>query len=712
MQTRTIGLSLAVIGLLGSAGVPGSARASEIDAFLSSGGLAVISDGLPESLPQQISMEPITVGLYECNGPDATFTQSNTVIDLDITRVSLSIPSTGVLRAEIDLSTWATGTATLVNAVACGSTLVCSEDLAVLNATAVLDLSLTVDTMGNLVAEATNADLQVAPEDFSLTFSGCQFSGLVNSTIDLIRQHLLGMLLGQVENMVKAKVGPMIEDMANPYTDFSVEAGAWLVDANLSEITINGGVGALADIDLSSDVTVPSCYADPGQPGPHAGARPNLAGRNNHFGMSINLGLVDDVLYNVWAQSARCGGTVMDIDAGLIGIFLTGFPVGTTWSVSVELTEPPRVAAVPADGASIDISVEGVIVSLTAIFPDNSEKTAIVNADAMLNAEVGIDGDENALRLRLGDATIASLQIDDQIGLAAFGFDAAKIEQLANETFLPTLLSSIVNVPVTGPLAYGVFGYYGIIRDVETTSSHLILGADLFHPPANDTNAPDTTLDAPNGTVGLKNAVLRMTGTDAEIPQELLRFKISVNGFDQGEISGRSIRVGRAGTTATYEVTATAVDLAGNEDPSPATATVTVDGIRPTLEIIEGPAGIVVKSPPVRFTATDDVTPASALVARYEVYAITDDGDVLVDEVVLAAGATETQILGLDAGRYRVSLFVADQGGNEAVQSMYFTFEGESGCACTVGGRGSNGSLPAAMLLVLFGGLILRRRRA
>ena len=73
--------------------------------------------------------------------------------------------------------------------------------------------------------------------------------------------------------------------------------------------------------------------------------------------------------------------------------------------------------------------------------------------------------------------------------------------------------------------------------------------------------------------------------------------------------------------TKTYSVSAAAVDLHGNQDPTPVTTSVTVDGRLPKLTLKEYPKGPVdQEAVRLAWTAEDDHTATSRLITTVQLY--------------------------------------------------------------------------------------------
>jgi MYXO-CTERM domain-containing protein len=372
-----------------------------------------------------------------------------------------------------------------------------------------------------------------------------------------------------------------------------------------------------------------------------------------------------------------------------------------------------------SDAADMTMVMRGFSADLIASFPDGTEHTLHMDMDASVNASIQLDPSINALTAGVDGVTIDRLEIVDELGLAELGFDFDRIRSLMQDRVMPRLLSEMGRIPVTGPVFGGVANTYLILREVRTTDAYVYAKADLFRAPAFDGNAPDTFIaQIPQGPVTPHDAKLLLDGSDAEIPSELLKYRVAIDGVSSEPTFIRQVKVGAFGLTKTYRVEARAIDLNGNEDASPAVADVLVDGVLPDLAVHTPLHAILsTASPELIWEASDDLTPAGALVPKVTIFILPEEGQggqQLVGEIALPAGRTRVT-LDLAAGvQYRVVLSVYDEAGNSAGESMVFTVSpdaGGGGCGCTT--SPSEGGAPgASALLLLVAAAILIRRRS
>jgi MYXO-CTERM domain-containing protein len=305
------------------------------------------------------------------------------------------------------------------------------------------------------------------------------------------------------------------------------------------------------------------------------------------------------------------------------------------------------------------------------------------------------------------------MDIRDEAAATDDGFDVARIRQLVSDAILPKVLEEMEPIPVSGSVfSFGDFAV--IMRSLTTNKAYLAAGVDLFHAPDNDTSAPDTQiLSAPATISNPHDAVLKLGGSDAEIPSELLQYVATIDGVEAEPSFLGELKVGEVGTTATYEVRVAAMDLAGNVDPTPATASVTVDGVAPFV-MVQGARRRSGEEGPVQlgWNMSDDTTADEALRVRVEIYDVEDPTDILsarlIDTQELGAGASSTTVeLEQVGGLYRVEVHVLDEAGNDSQSSLLLQIASSGGCS--VGGSGNSGA--TSFLLLLLGLVGLRRRR-
>lgn len=709
---------------------PAVAAAHPVKTRLAQSGVEFLGDELARLIPPYFEPSAFTTVLADpCPGERAiTFTQFNTGMSLDVSRFNLSVTPVGMLRLDADVAVHAAGEATIDNLYACFGEELCDDTLAITAGRVVIELDAWLDGAQQPRVAVAFVDFIADEDDVRLTFSNCTIDSVSNWLVSSAKGWILETVLAKVEVTARDSLAPALERFLGGFG----QAGTSIASSRFSSVMTGldlspTGLAVAVDADISSPLGVAACVSggDPGEPASHDGLAPALGTEAApHLAVAVNLGLVDDALYHFWREGLLClspdalRAYGVELDLAAVGTMLPGFPAGTTFSLRATVTVPPRVQAMADEGVSLRLLVHGLEADLVATPPGEPERTLHLSLDVSAAGAMLLDPESNALSMAMDSVTLDRLEVADGIGLDALGFDFARVEALLEDRVLPELLAGLGEVPVIGSV-FGVAGYHLIPRRLRTTDGWLVAKADIFRAPEGDIFAPDTFFaELPAGPVRPTDAALRLEGVDGQVPTELLRYRVTVDGVRRAPTAITSVRLGEPGRTATYRVEVSAIDLAGNTDPTPATADVTVDGLAPLVEITDGPNGVLdTARPMLEWTASDDLTPASGLVAHVEVSRLSTGGSrELEQEFVLVAGETKLR-LELEPGvAYLVSLRVHDAAGNRGSASRAFSVSADAsdantGCACSIGARGSHSAAGGALLCVGLALLLVRRRR-
>lgn len=704
----------AVLGLSAA-----SAHAHDLTGHVSTSGIDFLEVQLPTYVPTHIEPPELTQTLFTCPGDrPVNLTQYDTNVDLAVNAFDLSVPSDDTLRVDLNISAWADGQAFIENPFLCFGSTTCQDHMSIEGARAVIDFGLSVSPSGDARVTVDSVELLLAPDDIQFSLSGCAIDDIVNWVVDFAKDWFFDFLVQKVEDIAAEQLAPVLQEMIGGFTQFDGTLGFTSYAARIESVDLdNNGLFVGADADLYSDFPADSCIAanDPGEPASQAGTVPNLtSGPDAHLGVAVNLGLMDDALYQVWRDGMMCmtddhlRELGLDVHLDIVGLLLPGFEAGTEFSLDAKITEPPRVAATNSSDAELTLHVIGVEADVIGTAPDGSTKTIHVETDLAATAVVGLDPDLNALVLDIGGAEMTRLLIEEDIGI-----DDARIAQLMDDAIIPLLMEEMAQMQITAPI-FNFADYYLILRDVHTDVGYAVAKADLFRAPADDTRAPDTSItSSPTGVVNPKTAIVRVSGSDSEVPSELLRYRVTVDGEARDPSYIREFKVGGYGVTKTYQVQVSALDLADNADPSPALTEVTVDGIPPDITIVGDRTRQSDGAVELEWIIGDDLTADADMVSSIIVYRVLDRTDPANVEVVgtgdFAPGQTAATV-DLDPGElYRVEIHVEDGAGNDSRASVMVTVLGDGG-GCSASSNGGAGS-GALLIIIIIGFVAIARRR-
>lgn len=689
----------------------------DVQSFLSQKGLDFIAEEAPQYIPKVLHA-PTFGKSFGC----VDFQQRDTVINLSIDEIELSMPSDGRIRVDFIFSGDASGELHADDIYLCLGQVTCQDTLVVRKATAALEYDLTVvDGQARVVSRGS--ELDVLPSDIELQISECGFTGeALTSAVNFTEEWLLSYVESIVIDWADDGLARLLENMLDGFT-YTGSLSLASYQATFTDMAItDGGLALGIDADIVDKFAPAACVErfDKGGPLDFPGDVPSLLGPGaHHANLAFNLGLVNKGFYTFWRRGLLCltdqhvAALGVALDFEMVGAMLPGFPPGTEFSFDFGLEDYPRIRPHASDNTQVSFNLTGVTIDLHGDRPDGTRNTLHVEVDVGALATVGINPTTNAIYAQLDDAVIERMVLEDERKVVANGFDVARITQMVHDHILPELLEGMGPVPLTGP-TFALGEYAVLLRELSTNDAYMSAGVDLFKIPADDTGAPETEIVSfPAGILNPHNAIIQVGGSDAEIPSELLQYQVTVNGEEAPANFVRAYKVGEAGKTGSYLFQVAAVDLSGNVDPTPQEVEVTVDGISPHLmisgrrirEASEGPAEI-------RWTMSDDLTAANTMPVRVEVYEVEDPTDALSTRLLytqeLAPGALSAVVeLSEPGGLYRVEVHATDEAGNDSQSSILLTVPNSGGCS--VGGAGSGGN--TALLLLALGLLVARRRR-
>lgn len=699
-----------------------AAVAHDITGWVSPSGIEVVEDQIPGFVPNPLPVPEITRRVTGCPvGDDSYVTQFDTNAVLTIHDTQITTPEPGIVRINLLFSLAADGNLRITGT--CVPDTTCTDSATIDNARAIVDFAVGTDRGRPKLTLAGEPRLLAGEDDVDIRFGDCGIAdNVANFVIGFAKEFFLGFILDQVEGLAKDKVGPMIEEMVAGFS--SLEGSLLLIDYQAQLMSIaasDDGITIAAEADITSEASAGACIVDdPGDPAPHPADAPNLAaGARADLGVAVNLGLLNDVFYHVWRSGLLCltddtlrfYGVELPLDH-MAGVMLPGFPPGADFSLDIHMASPPRVIGHDGESAVVTLVAEGLTVDLTGRATGGFEGKIHIEADLEATAEIGIDPAIGAITATVRGVEINRMEMEDQVGATELGFDVAGIQYMLEDVLLPSILTKMGEMPVTGSI-FGFSNIYLVLREGYTTESHLVAKADLFGAPIDDENPPETAVTSePEGWVSPANARLRLAGTDPELPGELLRYRVIVDNIARDPSFIREVAIGKAGVTHTYQVLVSAMDLAGNEDPSPISLEVKVDGIAPRATIVgDRVRKVTGNTATIDWKLSDDISAAADIVPTARVYRLDDHTNAtdvtLIAEGELAPGTTTVAFDVTQGELYRVEVTARDAAGNTSVTSALVSTGSAGGCSMVTGA----GRHPLAMLPLLFAAFALALMR-
>lgn len=700
---------------------PVAARAQEHDirAHISAAGV----DFLETEIPRLVGAEPLAAPPVLNEFLCTEIEQRNTEITLDVQAAQINLLASGHLQLNLQFAAVATGELSLEDVFACFGSVLCQDEIVIEQGSASIELA-TRRVAGRATLEVVDVSLVADEDDVEITISGCSLGGAATGLIDFLpgflRQSIIDNITGGIEENAGTMLGELLDGFIGGSGMVGGDLGFAQVSVGLEDIDIRpSGIGLAAGLDVSASGETAECVAGKTatEPGDQAGAAPDLlSGSPAHLALAVNFGAVDDLLHHVWRGGLLCldddsfAAFGIPIDFEVVSEALPGLPPGTELSIDIVFGQPPSFGPGEVDG-DISLALRDVAVTIVGELPGGGTTTFDIAVEGTASGRIGIDPATNALAAQIRGVDIASLQIDTS-GKNAAQLDSARILWVLEELVLPSLFEDLGQVPVYGAVV-AFAGYALILRDLSASAAYLSVKADLFRIPTDDSGAPDTLIEsAPSGPVSPKTARIQVTGSDAKIPSELLRYQVKVDGVDRPLTYFRELKVGQIGVSKTHEVEIRAVDLSDNVDPTPATVQVQVDGIGPALTILgERVRRAKAAVEAIEWTLSDDTTPAGQLAVTMTVLELDDPTDPLtarvISEHMLSPGQTSAQVESRANTITRVEIAATDSVGNESRSSLMIDTTESGGCSTGRGRAAGSGAVFAALAAVV----AFRRRR-
>ncbi len=686
----------------------------DVRAFLSESGVEFIENNAASFVPSVLHPQPVTkaVGCMD-------FIQRDTTVNLHLDKLDIEMPANDRIRVSLDVTIDAQGELYVDDLYACLGEVTCQDTLNLRSASALVDLDVAIID-GKPKVTMRDVQVEVDPDNFEFALNECGVTGSVlTSTIGFAEGWILSYAEDKLVSIAEEKLPTMLESVL---AGLSMD-GAY-VKASVQDIYFpNNGLSVTASGGLKEKYEAAECIRefDDGGPGPEQGARvPDIMGAGaSDLNVAVNIGLINEGLYSVWHRGLMClsdrhlAELGVEVDLQQIATVLPGFPPGTTLGMDFRFTKRPRVKSSASEDAELTVVIEGFELDFHGDTPDGHRNTLHAELDVEASARLALDPGSNAIHVQLLGAQITRMEMQDERAATGEGYDVARMKQLVHDAILPKVLEQLGTIPVTGS-AFAIPKFALMLRSMSTNKAYLSAGIDLFRVPDVDDNAPDTKIvSAPSSVSNPHDAIVSIGGSDAELPEELLQYLVSVDGVERPLSFVKEAKIGEIGVTKSYTVQVAAVDLAGNVDPSPASTTVTVDGIVPFV-IVNGARTRSADAGPVEidWSMHDDSSAPEALKVRVDIYDLEDPSDALsarlIDSQELPAGATSTSIeLAKVGGVYRVEVHAIDEAGNDSQSSLLLSIASTGGCS--VGGQGQG---QAASLVLLAMAMLIGRRRS
>ncbi len=665
-------------------------------------GLDFVGDTVRERLPEHFEVPDVDKGFVYI---------SSARVDLDLHEVEL-IPHDGWLELHVntDLTARADVDATVTDC-----------DITVYASPVDLRADLYVQTTGGGQVEVTavNIAIELDANSFELDSEGCFLGDIVENVIEAVEDWAVEKATELLEGMAEEQILPLVQDAFSQLASLDLDVQGFRFEGGLSGLAVDPQVGLSVTADGDITWTGPTApgLQDMGPPAVQPAVGEGLPAPYGPaaFALAASDDRVTYAIYEAWRSGIfeeLLGGLAPTIELSEEGLAQKlGLPGGTSIEVGLSVGAPPRVHF-GRSGNGVRIDLSDLLVSAVIAVPGAEPSELRASLDGTVAASVSVAPGRGALTISADDLTIDRLEIE--AGTQSLDVDPERIREFVRAVVIPMLGDKLGSIPIA-PVVSPMEGLYAVARDVSAESGWLRVAMDMYRPDPTDRAAPDTGLVNPPMLVSPAMAVFEAIGTDNTTPRELMRYRVRLDGVQVGDEPSFSsaIRVSAADGNHLLEVAA--VDLSGNQDPTPWVHSFVVDGVPPTLELSRAPADVLdANTAEFAWQVKDDRTFENRLETRWELRKIGDGaarGEVVAAEG-FAVGRLEVTLPSLESnGIYVMQIVARDEAGNvTSVEQGFAVRPGASaGCSSSRGGSG-----PVTWLLIGAALLMasLRRRRA
>ncbi len=693
-------------------------------------GISYVEDQAPRLLPEEIKLGPFT---FTYAGVDTEM--RNTVMNLKMGDVLITILKDDVIRVDTHITGKMDGDVDIAVSSSGILTQSCMQDTLVGGAGVrlITDLRLIVneDSVPELVFEPsvlypTGIGISYNADDIFFALSECVLDDLITYGLGYVKDTILEWIETFIIELATDDIVPMLNDMllAIFKVEGQIDFARFLIALDDAKID---GAGLFFDfnMDLYSPYEAAACLDIPGtEPLPKSSALTTAGNPDAHVMLEVNIGLVEDAIYHVWHSGLLCitdkhiQALGIELDLVPIVSLIPGFPPGTDYELDIRLAEPVEVAGVPGENANLELVIPNLTLEIIGHLPSGETKVVEISTGATASATLELESLSNSLAVRVNSFEIDALEITETVGL-----DAQRLREVLADYLIGPGLEELGTVSLVSPV-FGFGGYYLLPHSLSTSPSQVSLAMNIFKAPDDDFGAPTIFVASkPEGSVRPSEATIVFAASDSEMEnvalfddlytladvQRLIRYKLTINGESFLPSHKRSITIGEQGKTGNYDISATALDLAGNES-SELHLRLWVDGILPRARLLsEGLVhGTDKDELEINWSMSDDSTSTASLLPKLEVYRFEDPSDAtsaeIIDQAFLERGSTSYAMVS-KPGVYKWNITIYDEAGNTDSISAIYSVE-EKGLGCTQVPLGIIG------LVGLMLPFIKRRRRA
>lgn len=695
----TLGLAAGFLPFLAS-----HAAAQGLGVRLTPEGLDVLADVAESFLPSRYATSDFDTVVFNCPAGARMVSGHVPPTDISLNFDGLDLRSEdGQLVVSTRMDVALATEVFLENPYACFGEATCDVSAAIDDLAIDVVLAAGTAAGGGVEFHSAMIDLNLSAEDLNMESEGCAVGEVATWLLDTFEDWALEQGIPRLEAALTGQVTTLLSELVNDTLSLQVELAGLRIDGSLSALDSSASTGLTAGGDVALEWVADLVWEEDAPETQEAtgSALPADFGPGM-FQLAVSDRVVTRALYEAW----RGGMIKRLLAAPLTSIELAGDGIvqqiglqpGTEMTVLADIERPLEVVFGREAPGVAEVIVRDLHVEIIAEAPSGTSRIDVF-VDGRVQANVAVSTALGGLVLDLGEMSIESLSIE--AGNTDVRVDRARIGAFIERTVTPMMNEMLGGVPVAPALNPVILGSFVEVRSLDSDGGWQRIGLDLVRPNPGDSTPPATFLDALNN-FGAGTVAFYPTGSDNATPESLLRFVATLDGETVGDGTPSGLRAVYVDVTdGEHVIEIAAVDLNGNEDPTPVRHEFSVDGTPPVLTVLDSPSNIVEGSISARWEASDD--DGAPVESRWEVRRVGAES-VRIAGTEFGADAFDMTFSDLAEGDlYELEIIVRDSAGNVASES--FAFATNPGGGCSAGGNSSN-----PLWLLCLGFLLFRRR--
>ena len=480
---------------------PALAGDKDIGLALNAAAFPTMSQLAMEKLPTQIALPPESATFLSCPfGADPiSLNIGNGAVDLSLNDFVIT-PEAGAINVTTNFSSGGSGSATLVNGIACLGSISCDvtvqTDATSLSATVGLQI-----TDGKVTTAISSIDYDLQASQMHVQFANCVLADVPQSIVDWIVGELFTTVKNEMVKQVSAALPPILDQQLEAQLGTSGAIDGLSYAARVSDVSVTpAGVTAYASLAVADAGPAAACVSAAASvttsaPASTQNLQANMAnGPNSPAVVGVSYLTLSEAMQAVWQAGMMCVNddeiAKLGFDVNSLAALVPGLPKGTALSFTLALDAPPAFST-DSDGA-LRMNVPGATLDVTLTAPGAQPADVLVSTALSVAVDVTVDGSGSGyLEAALKDLQVESLTIKSgQATATAFALDPARLQVLLQDVLLPLAQQKMGTMPLA-PASMGAAGMYVWVDSVVLKSEGLYAGLHPFIAATNDVTPAD-----------------------------------------------------------------------------------------------------------------------------------------------------------------------------------------------------------------------------